>query len=104
MIYQQRTCTQHPMVLMIAYELHRPGQHYSDLYEEIKKVSNGLWWHYLTSHWLIETHLSPQQVWERLAAHVDKNDSVLVMRVTNSPSASGWLPQDAWNWLNARTY
>lgn len=88
------------MVHLITYDLHRPVQNYAGLHEEIKKL--GSWWHHLESTWLVDTALTPQQVWERLASKVDKDDNVLVIRVTGSHS--GWLPQEAWNWLNARVY
>lgn len=90
------------MVLLITYDLHRPAQNYTGLHEEIKKF--GTWWHHLESTWLVETSLSPLDVWERLSSKVDKDDSVLVIRVSNSPKYSGWLPQKAWDWLNERTY
>jgi hypothetical protein len=89
------------MVLMITYDLHRPGQNYTGLHDEIKEIGS-TWWHYLESTWLIDTSLSPQQVWERIASKVDKDDSVLVIRVTSEHS--GWLPQKAWDWINDRVY
>ncbi len=91
------------MVLLITYDLNAPGKNYNNLYEEIKKLG-ATWWHYLDSTWLVDTFLSPQQVWECLSKQIDRNDRVLVVRLTNSPSYSGWLTQDAWDWLNARIY
>lgn len=88
------------MVHLITYDLNRPGKNYEDLYKAIKAI--GTWWHYLDSTWLVETSLTPQQVWERLAPVVDKTDRVLVVKVTSSNS--GWLTQEAWDWLNARSY
>jgi hypothetical protein len=90
----------HSVVLLITYDLHRPLQNYTGLHEAIKRI--GTWWHHLESTWLVETTLTPQQVWERIATQVDKDDRVFVVRVTSSNS--GWLTQDAWNWLNARVY
>ena len=89
------------MVILITYDLHRPLQNYKGLHDEIKKLGS-TWWHYLESTWLVDTTLTPQQAWERLANQVDKDDRVLVIRATGSNS--GWLTQDAWDWLNARNY
>lgn len=86
------------MIYAINYDLKRPGQNYEQLYEAIK--SCGAWWHYLGSTWLVDTTLDAKGVWDRLAPHVDKNDRVLVIGVTRD--YTGWLPQDAWNWLASR--
>ncbi len=86
------------MIYAINYDLKRPGQNYEELYKAIKAL--GAWWHYLGSTWLVDTSLTAQGVWERLAPHVDKNDFVLVIGVTKD--YQGWLPQEAWDWLNGR--
>ncbi|MBA8903094.1 hypothetical protein [Phyllobacterium sp. P30BS-XVII] len=87
------------MIYAINYDLKRPGQNYDPLYQAIK--SCGVWWHYLGSTWLVDTNLSAHGVWERLAPVIDKNDRVLVIGITKEKQ--GWLPQEAWDWINART-
>jgi hypothetical protein len=87
------------MIYAINYDLKRPGQNYEALYEAIK--SCGAWWHYLGSTWLVDTSLNAKGIWDRLAPQVDKNDFVLVIGVTRD--YQGWLPQDAWEWLNSRS-
>jgi len=88
------------MICSINYDLKRPGQNYNALYEAIK--SCGSWWHHLGSTWLVDTTLNANGVWDRLAPHVDKNDNVLVIGVTRN--YKGWLPKDAWDWLNERAH
>lgn len=87
------------MIYAINYDLKRPGQNYDALYAAIKGCGDT--WHYLGSTWLVDTTLDATGIWNRLVPHVDKNDFFLVIGVTRN--YSGWLPQDAWNWLNART-
>lgn len=87
------------MIYAINYDLNKPGQDYENLYEAIKAC--GAWWHYLGSTWLVDTTLDANGIWNKLSPHVDKNDSVLVIGVTRD--YSGWLPQDAWDWMNSRT-
>lgn len=87
------------MIYAINYDLKKPGQDYADLHEAIKSCGN--WWHYLGSTWLVDTTMSAQGVWQKLAPHVDKNDSVLVVGVTRE--YQGWLSQDAWAWINTRS-
>jgi hypothetical protein len=88
------------MVLLITYDLKRPGQDYSSLHAAIKEL--GSWWHYLESTWLVATGSSTLQVSERLRKEIDQNDSLLIIRVTKD--YSGWLAQDAWDWLNRQEY
>lgn len=87
------------MIYAINYDLKRPGQNYEALYEAIR--SCGAWWHHLGSTWLVDTSLNAKGIWDRLAPHVDKNDFVLVIGVTGD--YQGWLPKDAWEWLNSRS-
>ena len=83
-------------IYSITYDLKKPGRDYSGLYKAIK--SYGTWWHYLESTWLVATSSTPQQIWERIGPHIDRNDSVLIIEVKNNKE--GWLPKKAWDWLN----
>ena len=87
-------------VLLITYDLNRPGQDYTALHNAIK--SYGTWWHHLESTWLIQTTETPEQCFNRLSPHLDQNDNMLVIEVKQN--YWGWLPQKAWEWLSARTY
>ena len=88
------------MVLLITYDLNRPGQQYASLYEEIKKA--GTWWHHLESTWIIETDLTPRQWYERLTPHIDRNDNLIVVEITRN--YYGWAPKEAWDWLANRRF
>ena len=87
------------MIYAINYDLKKPGRNYEELYKAIKSCRE-YWWHYLGSTWLVDTNLSAAQIWERLSPHVDTNDRFLVIGVTQD--YSGWLTQDAWDWIKAR--
>jgi len=80
----------------ITYDLKTPGRDYNGLYEAIK--ASGKWWHYLDSTWIVITNETSQQIWERLEKSVDKNDFVLIIEVKRN--SFGWLPKDAWDWIN----
>jgi hypothetical protein len=86
------------MIYAINYDLKRPGQNYVGLYGAIKGC--GDWWHFLDSTWLVDTSLTATGIWNRLAPHVDKNDTFLVIGVTRD--TAGWLTQEAWDWINNR--
>jgi hypothetical protein len=86
------------MIYAINYDLRQPGRNYSDLYAAIKGC--GAWWHYLGSVWLVETSLSAESVWQRLAPCLDQNDRMLIIGVTKN--YTGWLPREAWQWIRQR--
>ncbi len=88
------------MVLLITYDLRKPGKNYQALYNEIK--ASGTWWHHLESVWMIETQSTPEAWYNQLAQHLDAGDHLLIIRVQRP--FQGWLPQNAWDWLNARTF
>ncbi|WP_028863975.1 hypothetical protein [Psychromonas aquimarina] len=83
-------------VYCVSYDLNKTGQNYNGLYKELEKSSG--YWHYLDSTWLIATSETATQLFARLKAYVDDNDSMLVIRVTTEHS--GWLPKKAWDWIN----
>lgn len=85
-------------VYCVSYDLHRPGQDYSKLIEELESSPD--WWHYLESTWLISTNESPDQVWNRIGKHLDKNDRALIIQV--GPNCQGWLPQEAYAWIRTK--
>lgn len=84
-------------MILITYDLKRPGQDYEELLKEIKNIS-GTWWHHLESTWLIKTGISPNEVFSRLKKYLDSNDRMLVIDITNA-SRQGWLPAEAWEWI-----
>jgi hypothetical protein len=42
--------------------------------------------------------LTQSQAFDRLKPTLDDSDSVLIVNITGD-SYSGWLPQEAWDWL-----
>lgn len=83
--------------LLIAYDLNKPGQDYTKLYEEIRSL--GAWWHHLDSTWIVDTYSTVEDVSSRLRAVMDESDRFLVLDVT-AAKRGGWLTQDAWDWLS----
>ena len=82
-------------VFCVSYDLNKPGQNYNELIKELK--DSQVWWHYLDSTWLIKTDESADNLSSRLKKHLDKNDNLLIIRVTKD--YAGWLPKDAWDWI-----
>lgn len=87
------------MTYLVTYDLRNPRQNYKGLFEELQRSPG--WWHYvghyLDSTWLIVTSENAEQIYRRLATHIDKSDSLLVIRV--SEDYYGQLPKEAWDWI-----
>lgn len=81
----------------INYDLKAPNRDYEGLYESIK--GSPKWWHYLESTWIIMTNETANDVYERLKAHIDRDDRLLIIEVRDN--VQGWLPEKAWNWIHA---
>ena len=82
-------------VYVVSYDLRKPGRDYKGLSEELQ--SSPSWWHYLDSTWLIATSESAGKLYNRLVPHLDEGDSILVIQAGSD--RQGWLPKDAWTWI-----
>lgn len=87
------------MVYVVTYELKVPGKDYGGLFDALRKSPK--WWHYLESTWLIETNEMPNDIWTRLAPHIDRSDRLLIIEARDR--CQGWLPKDAWDWIHQHT-
>lgn len=66
--------------LIISYDLHKQGQDYSSLFDEIKSCSiNDIWCRPLKSVWIIRTNLTAKDCRKRLQSRADSNDEFLVI-------------------------
>jgi hypothetical protein len=83
---------------LITYDLRNKSlKNYENLYLTIRGL--GPWWHYLDSTWIVKSNSNAQQIWAILAPHLLTNDHIFVTKIDSSDKW-GWLPQDAWTWLN----
>lgn len=80
---------------LITYDLKKDGRDYSSLTAALKLSPH--WWHHMDNTWLVKTSETPEQVWNRLAPHMDKGDNMIIIQVTKN--YSGWLSQKAWDWI-----
>ena len=83
---------------LVTYDLKRPGQNYSDLYDAIK--SEGDWQHPLESIWAVKTGISVSAgtLYKRLRPLIDENDSLFIVEITDQ-DRQGWLAKSFWTWL-----
>ena len=87
---------------LISYDLDNSDQDYGKVFEAIKRASNGIWWHYLNSTWIIKTSFTVTEVANSIQAEIDEEDHLLVIEVKNNKQ--GWLKRDAWETLNQNMF
>lgn len=81
---------------IIGYDLNKPGQDYTSLFESIKKI--GTWWHCLDSTWIVISTLTSSQIRDRLVKHIDANDKLLVAKLAGEAAWHG-LDEQCSKWL-----
>jgi hypothetical protein len=87
------------MILIVTYDLKSPKD-YHDFYEVLKaQADRGRWWHYMASTWLISTSKTPQQILDAIHPQMESQDLVFVCEL--APNYQGWLPKEAWEWINS---
>ena len=84
------------MVYVVSYDLRQARRNYSGLIEELRKSPS--WWHFMESTWLISTSENADQVFARVKPHVDDDDYLLIVQARRP--YQGWLPKEAWDWIN----
>lgn len=92
------------MVFAVFYKILPSAKDYTALYERIKSL--GPWMHYFDGAWLIApTSLKTSKgIYDQLIPFIDgERDYILVIQLTKQ-DYYGWLPKDAWEWINARSF
>ncbi|BCK62648.1 hypothetical protein KAM338_42920 [Aeromonas caviae] len=82
-------------VLLVTYDLNKPGKDYNDLLKTIKSYA---WARLSESSYAIKTDQSPQQVFDKLKPFLDQNDNLYVINL-KKPYA-GFGPKDVNEWLD----
>jgi len=85
------------MIYLFTYDLHPSFPRNVDaLTNELR--NSEAWCNYLERTWLIGTRETHHRLNARIAPYLSPNDYWLVVRITYE--YSGWLPKEAWDWIN----
>ncbi len=83
---------------IITYEIKDKTRDLSGLYNTIKDL--GVWLHYIDATWIVKnTNNSSQQIYEKLKLFFRTEDRLLIIKI-DPTQKYGWLPADAWTWLD----
>lgn len=85
-------------VLLVTYDLNNETKR-PPIVQDIKKLGQS-WARLSESSYAIDTHLTPQQVYNQLDKHTDSDDQIAV--ITLKKPWYGYHAKDVVNWLEAR--
>ena len=81
--------------LLVTYDLNKAGQNYNGFYEVIKKYGYAK---LSESSYAIKTNEAPMDVYNKLLPHMDKNDTALVLTLSQPYYGQG--DRDVVDWLS----
>lgn len=84
-------------ILLVTYDLNKPGQNYPDLLPAIKAYPFAM---LSESSYAIETTKSPESVFKALSALLDANDTLFVLTLSSPYAGRG--PELVVDWLGDR--
>jgi hypothetical protein len=86
-------------LLLVTFALRNPYRDYTPFFVALR--GNALnWWHYIDQTCVVSTLHDVDSFARLLFPHMETTDSVLVVEMPPH-QFQGFLPQAAWDWLNA---
>ena len=87
-----------PFPYIVCFDLKEQPIRYGLFFDELKRSER--WCHYLTSTWLVFRYEALVEFSPKLRRLIFTNDRLLIMPAKGP--ADGWLPNEAWDWINAQ--
>jgi CRISPR-associated endonuclease Cas2 len=72
------------MIHAVSYDLNTPGQNYPAIQKRLEQLGAK---RIQYSHWMLKSSMTASQLRDDLRLHIDTNDRLLVVDVTNAPMA-----------------
>jgi hypothetical protein len=83
----------------VTYQLGPPRQ-VPALVAELQNSNQ--WWHFLDYLWLIYSNEGANDLYSRVVRHMAQSDGLLVVEIKRRAQVQGWLPKEAWDWINEK--
>ena len=88
-------------IYLVTFKLGDPNVDPSNLVGAIKKLGNG-WMYYIPTVVFINSSESADSISKKLLPLITNDDYLFVTKITKEQQ--GWMPKDAWKWLNESIY
>jgi hypothetical protein len=86
-----------PYAYLVCVEKVTPWANHSRLETELRQSHR--WWHYMTGVWLVLRYETLLELHDLLVPVIQQEDHMLILPAKRP--AGGWLPKDAWDWIEA---
>jgi hypothetical protein len=90
------------MMYLVTFTLNPPRPIPPKFLEALQGTNE--WWHYLDTTWLLSTSESQDALGRRIIPPLTKDDRILIVPIPPNVTLTGWLAQEAWDWINQRRY
>lgn len=87
---------QEERVLLVTYALRTSEKDYNPFFQALQQ--QGEWWHFIESTWLISTKRTPQEVYSAVVGNITTSDALMIVPITRP--YWGYLPKEAWDWID----
>jgi hypothetical protein len=85
-------------LLLVTFSLRDKNKNYDSFFVALRGNSLN-WLHYIEQTCLVSTVLDADTFAKKLLPYIQRTDSLIVAQL-EPHKFQGWLPLDAWNWLN----
>ena len=87
-----------PYAYLVCLDFNTPEGNYAPLLGEVTK--SFAWWRYLKNTWIVLRYETLVELQAKLVPLIFVNDRLLI--VPAKGPAAGYLPADAWKWINEK--
>jgi hypothetical protein len=87
-----------PVCYIVCFSLNGPADAYDDFFETIRQSDE--WLSYIPGVVIVRSRRTLVSLATELRQKIRTGDRLLVMPAKGP--ADGWMPKDAWEWMNAR--
>jgi hypothetical protein len=85
-------------LLIVTFSLRNTSRDYSSFFVALR--GNAIqWWHFIEQTCVVTTFDEVATLANKLRPHIEATDSLLVAKLAPE-MCDGWLPREAWEWLN----
>ena len=84
-----------PCAYIVTYDLKQPIEKYVPFFEELRRSYK--WSHFIENTWIVLRHDTLVETGHKLRPLIFQSDHLLIMPAKGP--ADGWLPQEAWQWI-----
>lgn len=88
-------------LLLVTFSLRNQLRDYGEFFVALR--GNALQWsHYIEQTYIVYTSYDQNELASKLYPHMEATDALLIVKI-NPYEYQGWLPKEAWEWINDKS-